>query len=174
MNKLAFLLAAAAWIGCGGGDDDGATGGPDASAAVADATPQSTADAAPSSPDAAPLAACERDGDVCARIRVPAGFTGTPRQLLVGLYDSLPPLGPPASLLAQVDDPEIGPDEPFVLEVDSFPDTGQLYVYVALYMEGGGTFVPVAGVDYVGQSDAPFAFDGSAVDLGDLTLALAE
>jgi hypothetical protein len=39
-------------------------------------------------------------------------------------------------------------------------------------MQGGGVFVPKAGVDYVGETTSPVAFDGDAIDLGTLAVIL--
>ena len=39
--------------------------------------------------------------------------------------------------------------------------TGDYYLWVFLYMEGGGEWQPVSGVDYVAHTDEMITFDGS-------------
>lgn len=139
-----------------GGDDD----------------PEVQADAA--APDAAVQAGiCEEANSLCGTIEVSSDFSGTTASLLVALYSALPPAGPPDAVGGTIPMPVIGTDTPFELELADISATGDYFVYVSLYMEGGGTFVPVPGVDYIGQSASALTFDGTAVDIGTLTLNLA-
>jgi hypothetical protein len=167
MRKSLFsicVLALALAPACGG-DDDG--GGDDDTGGTPDAAP-APPDAAP--PDASPCAAA---GAVCGRVVVPNDFTGTPKKLFIGLYDALPPAGPPKSTLYSADLTSVTPGQALDVIVTDFPDTGSFHAYVVLYVEGGGTFVPVSGKDYVGETGAITFDPAGPVDLGDVALSLA-
>jgi len=98
-------------------------------------------------------------------ISLPDGFTGTVTKLLVTLAENLPVTGPPAAVLAEISNADSDGDN--VGDVDKIlnPDmdltlafsdvgviTGPYHVVVALYMEGGGVFQPVPGMDYMAAS----------------------
>ena len=61
-----------------------------------------------------------------------------------------------------------------VAGVNDLDVQGEYFVYIAVYSEGGGPFVPVPGVDYVTQSERKVKFDGSPINLGTMTLRLEE
>ncbi|NDV61633.1 hypothetical protein G0Q06_04140 [Puniceicoccales bacterium CK1056] len=97
-------------------------------------------------------------------ISLPDGFSGNISQLMVTLAGSLPVMGPPAAVLAQIQNGDVDGDG--IGDVDNilntstdltlaFEDvglTGEYHVVVALFMEGGGVFAPVPGVDYMGST----------------------
>ncbi len=97
-------------------------------------------------------------------ISLPDTFNGQVNQLLVALASALPVTGPPVEVLAQIsngdsDDNGIGDvDEilngsrDLVLGVEDVGVSGDYHVVVTLYMEGGGQFQPVSGVDYIASS----------------------
>jgi hypothetical protein len=97
-------------------------------------------------------------------ITLPDDFTGTISKLLITLAPELPVTGPPAAVLAQIDNGDIdgdgigdvdnilSPSKNLVLAIPDVGLAGSYHVVVALYMEGGGVFQPVAGVDYVAAS----------------------
>jgi hypothetical protein len=97
-------------------------------------------------------------------ISLPDGFSGTSTQLLVTLADSLPVTGPPAAVLATISNADadgdgtgdveeiLNPDRDLVLALPDVGVVGTYHVVVALYMEGGGQFQPVPGVDYMAAS----------------------
>lgn len=99
-----------------------------------------------------------------AKISLPEGYSGTPTRLLVTLASSLPVLGPPAAVLVEIsngdsDGDGIGDVERILndsrdltLAIEDVGLNGSYHVVVALYMEGGGTFQPVPGVDYLAAS----------------------
>ena len=47
-------------------------------------------------------------------------------------------------------------------------------VWVLLYMEGGGEWAPVSGVDDVGHSDTTLSFDGQAIAFPLIALDVAQ
>ena len=53
---------------------------------------------------------CGEDYSVCGDLLIPDTFTGTPRSLAVALYTSIPPAGPPAGIVAEIDGPDIYPN----------------------------------------------------------------
>jgi len=145
--KKAFLLFAALMLVAGCGDDNG-NGNPDFE--------------------------CTEQNTLCARLTVPAGFTGETANLMGLFYTSVPPAGPPTAILAQVGQPTIGVDRPYDFEITDITQTGDYYFVVDLLMVGGGTMSPVAGVDYVYWTGATINFDGNPITLGEVELWLYE
>lgn len=160
---LLGLLASALALGCGDDDDDDDGDGTDA-----DADSDSDADADTDS---------DSDTDagytVTATVSVPSGFDATPVKIGAHFYDSLPPAGPPSVMGEIIDDPEIGVDTPYDLEMTGVEAEGDYFLYVVLYVEGGGDTMPSPGVDYVGESEQ-LTFGEGDVDAGEIELALAE
>lgn len=116
---------------------------------------------------------CTQDYALCSTLSVPSDFTGTPRNLSIVLYSEIPPQGPPSAVLDQIDAPDIGLDKDYILELHPITATGEYHLYISLYMEGGGTWMPESGIDYSLYTEK-ITFDGSAVDLGNLELLLTE
>ena len=77
---------------------------------------------------------------------------------------------------------ELAPFEPgseVPMLIENLPSTGELYLYAAVYMEGGGatTWQTVSGVDYEGAAswDAPISLTGEPINIFEpVTLMLAE
>ena len=83
---------------------------------------------------------------------------------MVTLAGSLPVMGPPAAVLADISNVDV--DENGIPDVDHILNTsrdltlafedaglaGDYHVMVVLYMEGGGTFQPLPGIDYMAAS----------------------
>jgi hypothetical protein len=104
------------------------------------------------------------DSSLVATISLPHAFTGSVSKLLVTLADTLPVTGPPAAVLAEISNADsdgdnigdvdriLGADMDLTLAFSDAGVTGQYHVVVALYMEGGGVFQPVPGIDYMAAS----------------------
>ena len=103
-------------------------------------------------------------------VKVPSDFKGTPRQLLVAAFDNFPVTGPPAGILYQ-GTPTVTAGASLQLTVDATGLSGTKYVLAVLYVQGGGQFSPMPGVDYASAPET-VTFTGKAMDLGTLTLAL--
>jgi hypothetical protein len=100
-----------------------------------------------------------------ATISLPDGFSGTPAKLLVTLASSLPVVGPPAAVLVEISNADSDGDgigdverilnasRDLTLAIADVGLTGSYHVVVALYMEGGGVFQPVPGIDYLAASE---------------------
>jgi hypothetical protein len=112
------------------------------------------------------------------KISLPDDYAGTPTRLLVTLSASLPVAGPPAAVLVEIsngdsDGDGIGDVERILntsrdltLAIEDVGLSGNYHVVVALYMEGGGIFQPVPGVDYMAASDnIPLGQGQAKVDL---------
>jgi len=142
---LAATLCAAA-VGCGGDDDD------DDSDAGADSGGDSDADTdADSDSDVGPDV-------VTATITVPGDFDAEPDVLVAYYYQWYPAAGDPAAVAGSFNAPDIGPDTPFELELDHAGLSGAYYLWVVLYVDGGGGGTsPVQGVDWVGGSPIPLS-----------------
>ena len=156
--------AAGATDGGGAAQDDASTAGHDSGATPADSGSQHLDSG--TSQDAA-------SGSTLT-IKIPSSFTGTTRQLLVVTEAALPPMGPPAGILYQAMTPQLTAGQKVNVTLDTSGTTGDYYVLVALYMQGGGMFSPKAGIDYQVATTMKVHFDGSAHDLGELDLALAQ
>jgi hypothetical protein len=84
-------------------------------------------------------------------------------------------MGPPAAVLAEISNEDsdndgigdvdriLSPDNDLVLAFEDVGLDGNYHVVVALYMEGGGVFQPVPGVDYMAASTLMEFGQGQAV-----------
>jgi len=113
---------------------------------------------------------CGQEYSVCTYLRVPSDLEGQPRSIALALYRSIPPSASPDILITQVNEPSLKAGERYPLRAYPFLDTGEYYVWVNLYMEGGGSARPVNGVDYTGFLAEPINFDGRAIELPELSL----
>lgn len=118
-------------------------------------------------------AVCSEDYSLCGNITVPANFVGATRSLAVVLYSSVPPAGPPDGIIVEIDTPPLTAGDSYPLRVLPALFNGEYYVWVNLYMDGGGEWMPVNGIDYTGSTADPISFDGSAVSFDDISLDLA-
>ena len=106
----------------------------------------------------------EPDSGLVATISLPDNFSGNITKLLITLADEIPVTGMPVAILANIDnvdkdgdgeldvDQILNPSRDLVLALEDVGVTGEYYVVAALYMEGGGQFQPVPGVDYMASS----------------------
>jgi hypothetical protein len=117
---------------------------------------------------------CTAAKSLCVQLSVPDDYEGTPRQLIMGLFDRLPPVGPPAGVLALIDSPRIGVGFPLDIKVEDIAQSGEYFIYAALYNQGGGMFVPEPGIDYTAQSPAKVSVGRDPVNLADMTLAVLD
>ena len=93
--------------------------------------------------------------------------------MAIVLYSSVPPAGPPDGIILEVDGPDLQPGDTYPVRVLPALFNGEYYVWVNLYMEGGGEWMPINGVDYTGSTAAPISFDGAAVAFEDIDLSIA-
>jgi len=115
-------------------------------------------------------------------ISLPDGFDATITKLVVVLAEEIPLETVPAAILATVDnvdndeDGELDVDailngsEDLVLAFDDVGVAGDYHVVVGLYVEGGGDFQPVPGVDYQAESEQLTFGEGKVETTLDLTL----
>lgn len=120
------------------------------------------------------LGTCESDYGFCGSIEIPSPLEGTPRAMAISLYDTLTPAGPPNVTVTEIDAPAVVAGEPYEIEFSPLIATGEYYVWVFLYMEGGGEWAPVSGVDYVGHTAELVTFDREAVNFPSIVLEMAE
>jgi len=85
----------------------------------------------------------------------------------------VPPFGPPDVIVLEQDSPDISAGQAFDVQVAPVMASGEYHVYVILYMEGGGEWMPTFGVDYVGVDSPDFSFDGTPVNFGDIPLEIS-
>jgi hypothetical protein len=173
LNLLSVSCLALLVVGCGDKDDDtGAddTGADDTGSGDTTADADATTDFTCPPPDSS---VCTEELGFCGNLKVPTDFTGTPRSLAIALYNSIPPAGPPSATLAEIEAPELVPGTCYTVEVSPMLEQGEYYIWANLYMEGGGSWVPVNDVDYTGHSEAPVMMVSSGMTFEDLTLQLA-
>jgi len=116
---------------------------------------------------------CEEAAVLCVDLMVPADYAGNPRNLFVGLYDSLPPIGPPTVFLFDEDAPDFTPGEAIEMSLrEDVPESGEYYLFSVLYDQAGGEWMPEPGIDYVATSAEPYAFDGEGKDVGEVAFSL--
>jgi hypothetical protein len=172
--KTVFLFVL--MIGCAKpAEDSGVSGAPNA---VPDETetlevPNDDVDSGDQGSDSADDSVCSEDYSLCGNIEVPADFEGSTRSLAVVLYSSVPPAGPPDGIIVEIDDPDLRAGENYPIRVLPALFNGEYHVWVNLYMEDGGEWMPVNGIDYTGSTATPLSFDGSAVTFDDISLELA-
>ncbi len=99
-----------------------------------------------------------------AEISLPDGYAGTPTKLLLTLAANLPVVGPPDAVLAEISNGDsdgdgigdveriLNPSRDLILAIEDAGLSGDYHVVAVLYMEGGGAFQPVPGVDYMAAS----------------------
>jgi len=116
---------------------------------------------------------CAEASVFCVDLMVPADYAGNPRNLFVGLYDSLPPVGPPTIFLFDEDAPAFIPGEAIEMSLtNDVPDSGEYFLFSVLYDQAGGEWMPEPGIDYVATSEAPYSFDGQGLDVGEVNFSL--
>ena len=123
--------------------------------------------------DAEDDAVCSEDYSLCGDITIPDEFAGSTRSLAIVLYSSVPPAGPPDGIITEIDSPTLSAGGTYPVRVLPALFNGDYYVWVNLYMEGGGEWLPVNGIDYTGSTSDPISFDGSPVSFDDIALSLA-
>jgi hypothetical protein len=107
-------------------------------------------------------------------VNIPSTVTGAPTNLVVALVPSIPVSTIPMSIYS-VKNPKVTPGQPFIVNGNYLGISGTYYVLVVLYMPGGGAgVIPVNGTDYEGASSTSFTFSSGPVNLGTVSLALAE
>ncbi|PLX95053.1 MAG: hypothetical protein C0619_01850 [Desulfuromonas sp.] len=122
------------------------------------------------------------DPSLVATIKVPETFTGEVTKLLITLANEIPVTGVPIAVLASIDnidkdgdgkldvDQILGLEQDLVLAIEDVGVAGDYHVVAALYMEGGGQFQPVPGVDYMAASNKITLGSGQAEVVLDLVI----
>ena len=124
----------------------------------------------------------EPPSSLVATIRLPSDFDAPVTKLIVTLAEELPVTGIPAAILATIDnvdadedgeldvDQILSGDRDLVLPIKDVGETGDFHVVAALYVEGGGEFIPTPGVDYQGESEMRTFGEGKVEVTVDLQL----
>lgn len=167
---LSALLASlpAALVGCAKSEDTG-----EAAETGADGGDGGGEACEPPASTTADEPACQEDYSLCGDILPPADFSGTPRSLGLALYASIPPQGMPDAILGDIPLPVLAPCERFPIVLQPMLETGDYYLWVNVYMDGGGSFIPVNDIDYTGASAAPLSLTGAPFLFEDIGLTLA-
>ena len=120
-----------------------------------------------------------------AKVSLPDSFEANITKLMFTLATELPVTGSPAAILATIDnvdadgdglldvDQILGAERDFVFTMENVGVSSSYHVLAILYVEGGGQFQPVPGVDYMASSEKmPLGAGQVKVNL-DLTLVPA-
>ena len=158
-------------LACSGSKDDSAA---EASTETDTGTTSDTTEPSDTTTeDTVDTSICADDYSFCGQIIAPTDFQGTPRSLAVALYDSIPPAGPPIYTVAEIDAPALVPGDSYEIAIHPVTAVGEYYVWFNMYMEGGGEWIPVNGVDYTGATAGKLTFDGSPIGFEAVTLEVA-
>ena len=111
---------------------------------------------------------------MCGFLSLPETFEAEPRELLIALFSSLPPVGPPDAVLMRINEPSLGQGELYPVRVQPVLETGEYFIFVSLYVAGGGQYQPMSGIDYTGQSATKVSFDGGSVTFDDIEMQVAD
>jgi hypothetical protein len=107
-------------------------------------------------------------------ISLPDDFDETITRLVITLAKDLPLTGMPVAILAMIDNTDedgdglldvdqiLSPGQDVTLAVEDVGLTGDYHIVVGVYVEGGGQFQPVSGIDYLAASDK-VTFGGGTV-----------
>ncbi|MDH3574475.1 MAG: ferrochelatase [Desulfobacteraceae bacterium] len=122
------------------------------------------------------------DSSLVMTVTLPDDFDATTTKLLITLADEIPVTGIPVAILATIDnvdsdgdgqldvDQILGPTRDLALAMEDVGVVGDYHVVAALYVEGGGTFQPVPGVDYLASSEKVTLGQGSVAVTLDMEL----
>ena len=124
-------------------------------------------------PEIPEVTVCGEDYSLCGHVMVPGNLGGSPRSLVVALYTSLPPMGPPSAVLTQIEAPSLNAGEQYPVRIYPMLEKGEYFIWVNLYMEGGGEWMPINGVDYTGASAGSVVLDGESFQFDDIYLDIA-
>ncbi len=173
------LAAGMSLFGCG--DDDDSTGGGDTDTDTdSDTDTDTDADTDTDTDSDTDSDADIQDYEITVTLTVPSDFSAVPTGITPAFYESVSTDGMPAGLGESVENPTIDATTPYQLSTNArtfdksavLPD-GTYYLSVALYVEGGGTMMPEAGIDFTGTSTTPIVLPADGpVDLGEIALQL--
>jgi hypothetical protein len=157
--------------GAGGAGGTGATGGAGGSTGGSGGAGGSSSDAG----GEIVVGPCTEAGSVCVTFKFPTATDAT--RIIVGFYTmDLPPVAPPDKLGVQYDVPSYTSGAEMQMKVLGVSLDGDYYIYSALYMPGGGQFVPKKGVDYEAFTAAKITLSKGVPTIvpGTLEFALAK
>lgn len=156
------FAAAAVLVACGGSDSTdpegtggtgGTGGGPPTPAEVGtfSTTPET----------------CTEPRTICMQMQVPSTMDGTPDRLLFDIFDS--PGRPnhlPNGYAGYFTAPELTAGQQLYFQLSDGDLQGDYWMWVIMYMEGGGYGAPLNGVDYIMRSEpAPLRLDGTPLNI---------
>ena len=124
-------------------------------------------------PEADPFA-CVDMGSLCVTLNVPEDYSGTPRELATGFYDTSDTARPPNESLAAIEYPSIIAGEEYLLSHENIDFDGDFYMLFILFDEDGGIWIPQTGIDYTATTPQPISLDGNPIELGTLNLVMTD
>ena len=85
---------------------------------------------------------CTQDYALCTELCTRRFYWKHTQLDLGALFRNCPPVGRPDVVLVQIENPEIGLDQNYSIELHPITASGDYHLYVSLYMEGGGEWLP--------------------------------
>lgn len=119
-------------------------------------------------------ASCTEANSLCVELRVPADYAGQASRLATAFYDTADVNRLPDALVPEVLSPTVVAGEAYSLSHTELEVSGEYYVMFVLYDVDGGIWSPMEGVDLTAVTEQAAKFDGTPVNFGELSLALAE
>lgn|GEM_PF-2249579 len=113
---------------------------------------------------------CSQDFALCGDVLIPHPFEQGTELIAIGLYRSLPPMGPPYSVVIREEAPKIEAGGRFKLRMHPVLEEGELYLWVSLLTEGSVSVLPRRWDDFTGFTPEPLSFDGGPVVFEDIRL----
>lgn len=118
---------------------------------------------------------CTEPGTVCVQLLIPEELDQTPRNLNVSFYESLPAFGPPNAVGVELNEPDLVAGEVLSATLSDGDLRGDFLILAIMFMPDGGTFIPLAGVDYIAETTDPITLDGEPQNVDEvLELKLVE
>lgn len=91
--------------------------------------------------------------EVKGTLQVPDDFDGTPISISIIFFESEQMVGMPSGFGSKISNPDIKPGETFEITSIQSDLTGEYYMGVTVYCEGGTGQQPTAGVDWIGRPE---------------------
>jgi hypothetical protein len=154
LSALALCLSA---CGSSEGSDDGGAAG----TGGAPAAPTDVGSMQPSA------TTCTAPHTICMNMQVPSTMEGQPTQLVFDIYDTAQtPTHLPNGYAGFFTAPSVTPSAQMYFELSDAELQGDYWMWVLMYMPGGGYGAPVSGVDYVMVSaPTPLHLDGTPLNI---------
>jgi len=115
---------------------------------------------------------CLNAGTLCVTLEIPKNYSGTPRKLSTGFYDTSDTARIPNEQLPTIDYPTIVAGEDYALSFKDMDFTGDYFLMFILFDEDGGTYIPKVDIDYTATTSDAISIDGGPIEIGSMKMKL--